>query len=151
MAAEREGTSLAHVAAESEEHVTRYLILALLVGAPACDDKKEADNKTVENKTDKPADNTAKNERDREEPTKTPGDQEEDEGDLAITAAIRQAVVGDESLSMNAKNVKIITADGVVTLRGPVASEGEKTTIAKLAQSTEGVARVDNQIEIAAE
>jgi hyperosmotically inducible protein len=137
--------------AESEEHVTRYLILALLMGASACDDKNEADNKTAENKADKPADNTAKNERDREEPTKTPFDQEEDKGDIAITAAIRQAVVGDDSLSVNAKNVKIITADGVVTLRGPVESDGEKTTIAKLAQTTEGVQRVDNQLEIAAE
>jgi hyperosmotically inducible periplasmic protein len=129
---------------ESEEHVTRYLILALLVGAAACDGK-------TDNKADKPADNTAKNERDREEPTKTPGDQEEDKGDLAITAAIRQAVMGEDSLSVNAKNVKIITADGVVTLRGPVESEGEKTTIAKLAQATDGVERVDNQIEIAAQ
>lgn len=127
--------------------MTRQLILALVVLAAASCDKKNDDA----NAQNKPADNTKKNERDREEPAKTPGDQAENKGDIDITAAIRKGVVGDDSLSMNAKNVKIITADGVVTLRGPVKSEAEKTTIATLAQNTAGVQRVDNQLEIAAE
>jgi hyperosmotically inducible periplasmic protein len=123
---------------------TRFLIMALLAVAPSCDDK-DAEAK------DKPADNTDKNDRDREDATKTPGDQSEDKDDIAITAEIRKAVVGDDSLSVNAKNVKIITADGVVTLRGPVASEDERHAIANVAKNTAGVARVDNQLEIAAE
>jgi len=122
--------------------VTRYLIIALLAAVPSCDKKDDAQ--------DKPADNTKKNERDRDDATKTPGDQGQNKGDIDITATIRKAVVSDDSLSMDAKNAKIITADGVVTLRGPVKSDDEKLAIGKIAQDTAGVQRVDNQLEIAA-
>ncbi len=93
-------------------------------------------------------DNTGVNERDRNEATLTPGDQGETEGDRTITRDIRQAIVGDNALSTVAENVKIITVNGVVTLRGPVRDEREKTLIASKAQSVAGVARVDNQLEI---
>lgn len=96
------------------------------------------------------ADNTKKNERDREGNTVTPVDQSETEADRTITQRIRQEVVGKDGLSMNAKNVKIVTAQGVVTLRGPVQTAGEKADIASIAQKTAGVTRVDNQLEIAA-
>lgn len=96
------------------------------------------------------ADNTERNERDRDGNTVTPLDQAENDADRTITQRIRQAVVGKDGLSMNAKNVKIVTANGVVTLRGPVQSAGEKSEIAGIAQSTDGVARVDNQLEVAA-
>jgi osmotically-inducible protein OsmY len=96
------------------------------------------------------ADNTAKNERDRSGETQTSGDQSNSPGDLKITAAIRQAIVGEKSLSMTAKNVKIITADGMVTLRGPVNSAEEKAMIAKLAHSAAGGAKIDNQLEVKA-
>jgi osmotically-inducible protein OsmY len=94
------------------------------------------------------ADNTKKNERDTGN-TLTPGDQAENETDRTITQQIRQAVVGKDGLSMDAKNVKIITANGVVTLRGPVKTPDEKADIAGIAQRTSGVTRVDNQIEVA--
>jgi len=96
------------------------------------------------------ADNTKKNERDREGSTVTPIDQSETEADRTITQNIRQEVVGKGGLSMNAKNVKIVTAGGVVTLRGPVQTAAEKADIASIAQTTAGVTRVDNQLEIAA-
>ncbi len=96
------------------------------------------------------ADNTKKNERDRDGDTVTPGDQAENDADRSITQRIRQAVVDKDGLSTNAKNVKIMTANGVVTLRGPVQSAGEKSSIASIAQTTEGVSRVDNQLEVAA-
>ncbi|MFH0343697.1 MAG: BON domain-containing protein [Chromatiales bacterium] len=86
--------------------------------------------------------------RDEESTTVTPVDQKEDATDLEITAAIRRAVVADESLSTNAHNVKIITQDGSVTLRGPVDSEAEKTRIAILAQEAAGVTNLNNQLEI---
>ena len=54
-------------------------------------------------------------------------DQGGSEADTAITQQIRKAVVAQDNLSTDAKNVKIITRDGVVTLRGPVASAKEKT------------------------
>jgi hyperosmotically inducible protein len=98
----------------------------------------------------KPADNTGRNERDSHGDTKTPGDQAENATDLAITQQIRQQVVKADDLSVNGKNVKIMTVDGVVTLRGPVATAREKTEIASTAKNVDGVKRVDNQLEIAA-
>jgi hyperosmotically inducible protein len=95
-----------------------------------------------------PADDTKKNERDRSGETKTSGDQSSSPEDLKITAAIRRAVVADDSLSMTAKNVKIITANETVTLRGPVNTAEEKTKIEQLAQSAVGNAKIDNQLEI---
>ncbi len=96
------------------------------------------------------ADNTAKNERDRSGETKTSGDQSNSPEDVKLTAAVRRAVVGDKSLSMTAKNVKIITASGMVTLRGPVNTAAEKAQIAKLAKSAAGNAKIDNQLEVKA-
>ena len=59
--------------------------------------------------------------------------------------------MADKSLSTNAHNVKIITANGVVTLRGPVKSAAEKANIGAKAQQAAGVRRVDNQLEIASD
>ena len=94
------------------------------------------------------ADNTGRNARDADGNTLTPLDQGESEADRTITQQIRKAVVDHDQLSTNAKNVKIITQNGVVTLRGPVKSQEEKATIASVAQKTGGVKRVENQLEI---
>ena len=93
-------------------------------------------------------DNTGRNVRDRDDATKTPGDQGSSEADIKITQEIRRALTDSEQLSTNGKNVKIITLDRVVTLRGPVDSQAERDAIAKVAQSTAGVQRVDNQLEV---
>jgi len=111
-------------------------IAALSFTAVAADEKKP--------------DNTGKNERDRSGDTKTPGDQSNTPEDLKITQSIRQAVVKDDSLTMTAKNVKIITAGGMVTLRGPVKSAEEKMKIETLAKAVAGDAKVDNQLEVKA-
>lgn len=95
------------------------------------------------------ADNTARNVRDRDNQTMTSGNQSESQEDLAITQKTRAALMDDDSLSSNAKNVKIITVNGVVTLRGPVNSEKEKNDIAKITKAVRGVRSVDNQLEIA--
>lgn len=92
-------------------------------------------------------DNTGRNERDRNA-TKTAGTQAENEHDRAITQKIRQALMEDDTLSTNAKNVKIITIDGIVTLRGPVNNDNEKTSIDKKARGVEGVKNVENLIEV---
>ena len=97
------------------------------------------------------AENTGVNVRDKGDVTVTPEEQGGEAGDREITAAIRRAIVKDDSLSLNAHNVKIITQDGTVTLRGPVESAAERTTIAQLAEKTAGVKRVDNQLEINAD
>jgi osmotically-inducible protein OsmY len=95
-------------------------------------------------------DNTGRNVRDRGD-TLTSGDQSETEADRTITQKIRQAVVGDDSLSMTAENVKIITANGVVTLRGPVKSEAERTEIGATAARIAGAENVRNHLEVAPE
>jgi osmotically-inducible protein OsmY len=100
--------------------------------------------------TDKSAaDNSAKNERDRDNQTMTPMDQSNKPEDIDLTRRIRQAVESDSNLSTDAKNVKIITVDGVVWLRGPVKSAQEKTEIARAAHSIAGAANVRDQMEIA--
>ena len=76
-------------------------------------------------------------------------DQSNAKSDLAITQAVRKAVAADKTLSTNAHNVKIITSNGVVTLRGPVKSAEEKSIIAAKAEQAPGVKSVDNQLEIA--
>ncbi len=96
------------------------------------------------------ANNSGRNERDRSGETKTPFDQSNSSADTDMTAAIRRAVMQDDSLSMEAKNVKIIAADGVVTLRGPVKTAAEKAAIEKHAKSAGGQAKIENQIEVEA-
>jgi osmotically-inducible protein OsmY len=103
---------------------------------------------SVQDNPSKAADNSGVNTRDNKERTVTPTDQGSSERDRKITQQIRQAVVKNGSLSFTAKNVKIITIDGKVTLRGPVNSDAERTTIEAAAKNVAGVAAVDNQLEI---
>ncbi|WP_228840678.1 BON domain-containing protein [Candidatus Protochlamydia phocaeensis] len=93
-------------------------------------------------------DNTGRNTRDRNPSAVTPGEQSESEADRTITQKIRQALMDDDALSTNAKNVKIMTINGVVTLRGVVNNDKEKNEIGKKAKAVSGVKNVDNQIEI---
>jgi len=93
-------------------------------------------------------DNTAVNQRDRSGETETSGDQANNAADLKITQAIRQALMKDSELSMTAKNVKIITNNGQVTLRGPVKTAQEKAKIDKLAKSAAGGAKIDDQLDV---
>jgi hyperosmotically inducible periplasmic protein len=96
----------------------------------------------------KDADNTQRNVKDRNDAAVNPMDQGGSEADRRITQHIRKTVVDNDKLSMNAHNVKIITVDGVVTLRGPVKSAAEKSAIKTAAAKTEGVKKVDDQLEI---
>jgi osmotically-inducible protein OsmY len=93
--------------------------------------------------------NTAINQRDADGDTKTPIDQDENSPDVKRTAEIRRKVLDQPDLSINARNVKIITSQGKVTLRGPVNTEAERDTIVRIAREVAGEANVDNQIEIA--
>ena len=93
-------------------------------------------------------DNTGRNVRDRGGDTLTPGDQSESQADRTLTQQIRKAVVADDSLSTTAKNIKIITNNGVVTLRGPVQDSHEKAKIEAKAQQFAGTGKIDNQLEV---
>ena len=97
------------------------------------------------------ADNTKRNSSGQNKNTDTAEKQSNSKDDLALTQKIRQAVVKDGSLSMNAKNVKIIARDGVITLQGPVDSQQEKDAIATKAREIAGKDKVEDQLEVKAE
>ena len=91
--------------------------------------------------------NTEVNKRDRGEQTLTPMDQSNAKADINITQAIRKSIM-KQHLSTNAKNVKIITMNGEVTLRGPVNSSAEEKQIVKLAKAVPGMKKLNNQLEV---
>lgn len=93
-------------------------------------------------------DNTRINERDRESSALTPLDQSSEDRDIELTASIRKAMIGDSSLSFTAKNTKIITRAGLVTLRGTVVNAREKETIEKIALQSAGKGRVVDELEV---
>ena len=94
------------------------------------------------------ADNTARNVRDRNSGTLTPLDQGNSKADVEITARIRKEILAGKGMSTNARNVKVITANGRVTLRGPVATEEEKRLIGEIASGVARMENVDNQLEV---
>ena len=116
------------------------IIMLLALGVSGCNDA-ETDSAVGDR------DNTGVNVRDRNSDAKTPIDQNENETDVDITASIRSRVV-DTKMSVNAQNVKIITQDGKVTLRGPVKSAEEKKQIEDIARSVAGADNVDSQLEV---
>ena len=80
----------------------------------------------------------------------SPVDQSASTEDLNITQAIRQKIVAHKNLSMSAKNVKVITRNGIVILRGAVNNPDEKNAIEQLVHEVQGVQKIDNQIQIQA-
>jgi putative membrane protein len=93
-------------------------------------------------------DNTARNMRDRDANTLTPLDQGNNKADTATTAQIRREIMALDDISINAQNVKIITNDGRVTLRGPVNSAEERRLIGDIATRIVTSEHTDNQLEV---
>ena len=97
------------------------------------------------------ADNTKVNERDRNQNEPTADQQKDNPTDRAITQQIRQSLRDDKSLSTYAQNVKIITQNGQVTLKGPVRSEAEKEMIEKKATEVAGKNNVTSELNVKAQ
>lgn len=97
--------------------------------------------------TNRNMDNSGLNTRDRDTNNLTPGDQGNSADDIDLTQRIRKGLM-DSTYSVNAKNIKIITVNGQVTLRGPVDSDSEKTGIESLAKGIAGDSKVNNQLEV---
>jgi hyperosmotically inducible periplasmic protein len=119
---------------------TLFMSLALIVGGSAlgvCQDPASP-----------PPDNTKVNERDRNPNQPTADQQKENRSDRDITQQIRKAIVKDKALSTDAHNVKIVTQNGTVTLKGPVRSEEEKKAVEAKAAEVAGQDKVTNQIEV---
>jgi hyperosmotically inducible periplasmic protein len=95
-----------------------------------------------------PADNTKVNQRDQNANEPTASQQKMDRTDRDITQQIRRAVIQDKSLSTYAHNVKIITQNGQVTLKGPVRSEDEKRAVEAKANEIAGPNKVTSELDI---
>jgi hyperosmotically inducible protein len=90
-------------------------------------------------------DNSRKN---KDQTNPTADQQKMNSSDRDTTQKIRKAVHEDTSLSTYAHNIKIITQDGKVTLRGPVRSEDEKSNLEAKAAAVAGRENVTNQLEV---
>lgn len=95
-----------------------------------------------------PPDNTKINKRDATKTAVTPDTQSNTKADLALTRDVRREITSDKEMSTYAKNIKIISRDGSVTLRGPVKTEAEKMRIGAIAKKIAGDSKVDNQLEV---
>ncbi len=139
----------------------RYLPLAvtplLLVLAAGCNNKGSQSDTTQTTggtvpaapATALPSDNTGVNARDTTG-AMTPLDQGNQADDLQTTQEIRKALIDSDSLSADAKNVKIITNGGIVTLRGPVRSDAERATVEMMARKAAETDRIVNELDVEA-
>ncbi len=91
--------------------------------------------------------NTGINTRDRNAGALTAGQQSQSKSDIQLLANIRKQIMS-ANLSVTAQNVKIITQNGSVLLRGPVQTQSEKDTIGRIATTTAGAGNVDNELEV---
>ena len=115
-------------------------LMVIVGGLTACSSAPQGESQ--------PADNSDKIVRDRGDAAVTAGDQANAKSDLTVTQAIRAAVGADRALYVNADDVKIISANGVVTLRGSVGSAYQKASIGLTAQRVAGVSCVNNELDI---
>lgn len=94
-------------------------------------------------------DNTATNKRDRDVSQATAGQQKENSSDRELTKNIRRSIMADKSLSSYAHNIKIISQNGTVTLKGPVKSDEEKqAVIAKAVAAVGSADKVTDQVSV---
>jgi hyperosmotically inducible periplasmic protein len=99
---------------------------------------------------DVPADNTKMNQGDQKASQPTADQQKDSHADLHITKEIRKSIVQDKSLSTYAHNVKIITQNGQVTLKGPVRSDDEKRALEAKAAQVAGAENVKDELSVKA-
>jgi osmotically-inducible protein OsmY len=94
-------------------------------------------------------DNTKVNQQDRDANQPTADRQKNNASDLDLTKNIRRSIIEDKSLSTYAHNVKVISQNGIVTLKGPVKSDAEKSAIVSKAVSVAGGAdKVVDQMSV---
>jgi len=117
------------------------MILAMLLGAAAWG----AQNTDSGVKPD----NTKVNKQDRNANQPTADQQKNNSSDVDLTKNIRRSIMEDKSLSTDAHNVKVISQNGTVTLKGPVKSQAEKSAIVSKAVSVAGAAdKVVDQMSV---
>lgn len=95
-----------------------------------------------------PVQSTPDNSRNNKGQAPTADNQPDAKADRMTTASVRKAIMADKSLSTYAHNVKIITMNGAVTLKGPVKSEEEKQKVAADAASAVSPDKVTNELTV---
>jgi len=137
------------------KHLTvrpKAVLLALLCLAFAASShglRADDASATATNSTSAKPNNSGINARDRHDATLTPENQKNDKSDLEITKRVRRSLVNKTNeLSTAAKNIKVITVNGKVTLRGPVNTEEGKAKVNRLAKEAAGDANVEDQLEV---
>ena len=95
-----------------------------------------------------PADNTKVNQRDQNANEPTADQQKNNRPDSDLTQQIRQAIMKDKSLSTYAHNVKIVTQNGQVTLKGPLRSDDEKRAVEAKATEIAGQNNVTSELDV---
>ncbi len=93
-------------------------------------------------------DNSKMNQRDTNSDELTAAQQGNTQSDVEISRKLRKELVKDKRLSVYAHNVKIITQDGVITLKGPVRTEAEKALIEARAGKIVGCRHVENEMDV---
>ena len=93
-------------------------------------------------------DNTKMNQADRSNDQPTADQQKDNPSDRELTQHVRQAIMEDKSLSTYAHNVKIISQNGIVTLKGPVRSDDERRAIEAKANEVAGKDKVVNELTV---
>jgi hyperosmotically inducible periplasmic protein len=96
-------------------------------------------------------DNTKKNLPTNHHDANRADQQSNSSSDVELTRKIRRALTQDKSLSTYAHNVKIITRDGVVELKGPVRSQPEKDAVEAKATDIAGASKVKNELTVKSE
>lgn len=94
------------------------------------------------------ADNTKVNQRDQSASEPTADQQKNNRSDRDITQQIRRSIMKDKSLSTYAHNIKVITQNGQVTLKGPVRSDEEKKALESKAAEVVGADKVTDELEV---
>jgi hyperosmotically inducible protein len=80
--------------------------------------------------------------------TQSADDQTNAKSDRLITQKVRKAIMADKTLSTYAHNVKIVTVNGAVTLKGPVQSEEEKQKVASEAANAVSADKITNELTV---
>jgi hyperosmotically inducible protein len=94
------------------------------------------------------SDNTQLNQRDRNPNEPTADKQQNNRSDRDITQQIRKSITSDKTFSEYARNIKVITQNGQVTLKGPVRTDDEKSAIEEKAKAVAGEGNVTNDLTV---
>lgn len=136
---ERDGSISMSVKTRAFQLLLPSLLLGVCTLAPAQETSQPASGQ---------ADNTKINQRDRQGDEPTADQQKSGRSDRDITQQIRSSIMHDKSMSTYAHNVKVITQNGQVTVKGPVRSEEEKKAIEEKAAEVAGADKVTSELEV---